>query len=273
MNLSRLLLVSLLICPSLQADNLPPVDENVQALRVLEQQLGAGRLADAEHQLQGLQQRIPGDTRLQGARRLLAAAYLAQGRRHLASGDLAAAGQALQQARRHLPNADEDAALERDIGAARAAAEARAQAQALAAQQAEAQRLQALRQAEQARAAQAQALAAEQARAAAAAAAEAARREPQHIDLSKPLNQIALPMLDQQDNQALRELLDGVAADLVQFDCRLQIQVRQVRDYAWVAALLAARVKKLDSHYELQPRQVLLPEQAPQLLLDHCRQG
>ena len=94
MNLSRLLLVSLLICPSLQADNLPPVDENVQALRVLEQQLGAGRLADAERQLQGLQQRIPGDTRLQGARRLLAAAYLAQGRRHLASGDLAAAGQA-----------------------------------------------------------------------------------------------------------------------------------------------------------------------------------
>lgn len=69
MNLSRLLLVSLLICPSLQADNLPPVDENVQALRVLEQQLGAGRLADAERQLQGLQQRIPGDTRLQGARR------------------------------------------------------------------------------------------------------------------------------------------------------------------------------------------------------------
>ncbi len=135
--------------------------------------------------------------------------------------------------------------------------------------------IQALRQAEQARAAQAQALAAEQARAAAvaAAAAEAARREPQHIDLSKPLNQIALPMLDQQDNQALRELLDGVAADLVQFDCRLQIQVRQVRDYAWVAALLAARVKKLDSHYELQPRQLLLPEQAPQLLLDHCRQG
>ena len=80
-------------------------------------------------------------------------------------------------------------------------------------------------------------------------------------------------MLDQQDNQALRELLDGVAADLVQFDCRLQIQVRQVRDYAWVAALLAARVKKLDSHYELQPRQLLVPEQAPQLLLDHCRQG
>ena len=52
----------------------------------LEQQLGAGRLADAERQLQGLQQRIPGDTRLQGARRLLAAAYLAQGRRHLRGG-------------------------------------------------------------------------------------------------------------------------------------------------------------------------------------------
>ena len=55
-----------------------------------------------------------------------------------------------------------------------------------------------------------------------AAAAEAARREPQHIDLSKPLNQIALPMLDQQDNQALRELpaaspfrLDALEAGLI----------------------------------------------------------
>ena len=87
MNLSRLLLVSLLICPSLQADNLPPVDENVQALRVLEQQLGAGRLADAERQLQGLQQRIPGDTRLQGARRLLALADMPA----MSSSDTAAA--------------------------------------------------------------------------------------------------------------------------------------------------------------------------------------
>ena len=65
----------------------------------------------------------------------------------------------------------------------------------------------------------------------------------------------------------LRKLLDGVAADVVNFDCAVQIDVRQAKDFPWVAALLSARVKKLDPAFKLQLSQALNAEQVPQLVL------
>ena len=61
--------------------------------------------------------------------------------------------------------------------------------------------------------------------------------------------------------------IDGVAADVVNFDCAVRIDVRQAKDFPWVAALLSARVKKLDPAFKLQLSQALNAEQVPQLLL------
>ena len=78
---------------------------------------------------------------------------------------------------------------------------------------------------------------------------------------------ISLLMLDEKDNDGLRKLLDGVAADVVNFDCAVRIDVRQAKDFPWVAALLSARVKKLDPAFKLQLSQALNAEQVPQLVL------
>jgi hypothetical protein len=47
----------------------------------------------------------------------------------------------------------------------------------------------------------------------------------------------------------------------------VRIDVRQAKDFPWVAALLSARVKKLDPAFKLQLSQALNAEQVPQLVL------
>lgn len=55
------------------------VDETVLALRNLDKSVAGNQLGQAESQLQALQARIPGDTRLEQAQREISAAYLRQG--------------------------------------------------------------------------------------------------------------------------------------------------------------------------------------------------
>ena len=267
-------LVSLLSAAGAHADDYReanlPVDPDVQALKQLEQSLAQGQMSQAESQLNALKQRLAGDTRLEQAQRQLSDGYLKQGEQAARQGDLAAA----QQAQRLLPNNPKAAALQQTIEqanaeqAAQLAAERQAaeqQAAAARAEQARQQQLAAQRQAAAAKAAQVQA---EQQRLAAEAAAKAAAKpQAQLIDPKASQTQIALPMLDTQDRDALRALMDKAAADVVTFRCAVQVQVREAKDYPFVAALLSARVKKLDPAFKLQISQQLAADQEPNLQL------
>ena len=251
-----------------------PVDDLVSAFRQLDQSLASGDLSSAESQLGSLQQRAAGDTRLEQYQRQLAENYLQQGQSELQSGNLDNASAALGKVRALLPQAPAmTSGLDDAIAKARVAELAAAEQTQQAAQQAAAK--QAAIKAEQARQ---QKLAAERlaarnkaakALAASPAAAPVAPAKPQAklIKTDAASSTISLLMLDEKDNDGLRKLLDGVAADVVNFDCAVQIDVRQAKDFPWVAALLSARVKKLDPAFKLQLSQALNAEQVPQLVL------
>ncbi|MBF7728824.1 hypothetical protein [Pseudomonas sp. N040] len=248
------------------------IDETVLALRNLDQSVASNQLDQAEKQLQALQQRIPGDTRLEQAQREISASYLRQGESALQSGNLPAATQALQQAQRVMPVGNAQASAlasaiqqteEQQAAALAAQQAAEAQAAQEKAEQARQQKLAAERKAEEARKA-AQAVAP----ATAAGATEAPKAAvAQLIDPLAASSTIALPMLADKDSDALRDLLDKVAADVVAFNCKVSIGVQQGKDYPWVAALLSARVKKLDPAFELQAAQVIDPAKEPELVL------
>jgi hypothetical protein len=267
MNPKRISTTVLLLCVSLSSLAWAEIDPTVQALRQLEQSIASGQIAQAESQLQTLRGKIPGDTRLQAAEREIAGAYVSQGQAALAKGDLQGASQAVQKADSLGPaGAAQGQALAQAIEketraqeaarAAAAAAEAEARAAAAREEQARQQRLAAERKAAEE---------AEQA-AAALAASEPAAPQAQLIDPAAP-SSIAMPMLDAKDNASLRELLDKVAADIVNFNCTVQVGVRAGKDYPWVAALLSARVKALDPDFSLQLSQQIEPDSEPSLLL------
>lgn len=271
-----LLLVSLLTSTAFNvaraADDELPVDDLVSAFRNLDQSISRGQLQQAESQLASLRQRAAGDTRLEQYQRQLAENHLQQGQTALQNGDLNGASASLGKARGLLPQAPAlTSGLDNAIAKARAAELAAAEQAQLAAKQAAAK--QAAAKAEQARQ---QKLAAERAaaqkKAAAALAASQvpvapAKPQAQLIKPDAASSTISLLMLDEKDNDGLRKLLDGVAADVVNFDCAVRIDVRQAKDFPWVAALLSARVKKLDPAFKLQLSQALNAEQVPQLVL------
>ena len=261
-----LVLVSLLAgCQSTpQIANLP-TDDLVSALRQLEQSLAAGQLSQAEDQLADLQQHAGGDTRLEQYQRQLAEAYLQRGQRALQSGDLDRAAQALGQARSLMPQAPAlTTGLEGAIGQAR---QAELDAARQAAERAEAASLEQARQLRQAAERQAAAIQALPASQPAAALEPLSTPQARVIDPSAASSRVPLPMLENQDNERLRSLLDLVAQDIVAFRCTVRIEVREARDYLWVAALLNARIKRLDPGFRPQLSQVLKPQQAPQLVL------
>lgn len=256
-------------CQSSQQHSLPPVDDLVVAFRQLDLSLAEERLDDARSQLSTLQQRASRDTRLEQYQRQLAEAYMEQGREALQQGDLDRAAQALGQARNLMPQAP---ALSHDLN--QAIDSARAARQAAAEQQAReaAAKLDAERQQRQA---------SERLAAAKAATAPIAASQPAPVVESKPTarlidpnaatSSVAMPMLDNQDNENLRRLLDSVAADVVTFRCAVRIEVREAKDYPWVAALLSARIKKLDPSFRPQLSQKIAPQQVPRLLLSPKR--
>ncbi len=259
-------------CQSSQQHSLPPVDDLVIAFRQLDLSLAEERLDDARSQLNTLQPRANRDTRLEQYQRQLAEAYMEQGQEALQQGDLDRAAQALGQARSLMPQAP---ALSHDlnqaINSARAARQTAAEQQAReAAAKLDAERQEQLRQ---------QRLDSERQAKVAASAAPANQARPvaestpsaRLIDPSAATSVVALPMLDSQDNQQLRRLLDSAAADVVTFRCTVRIEVREAKDYPWVAALLSARIKKLDPSFRPQLSQTIAPQQVPRLLLSPQR--
>lgn len=250
-----------------------PVDDLVSAFRQLDQSLASGDLSGAESQLVSLQQRAVGDTRLEQYQRQLAEAHLQQGQTALQAGDLDSATKALSRARSLMPQAP---AL--TTGLDGALTQARETELAMAAQQ---------RQADEQTAARADAMRLEQARqlrlsAERQAAAQAtqiantpapapAKAQAKLINPAAANSVIALPMLDNQDNERLRSLLDAVAADMVAFNCAVRIEVRQSKDFPWVASLLNARIKRLDPGFSPRISHVIKPAQVPQLILSPAR--
>jgi tetratricopeptide (TPR) repeat protein len=267
-----LFLVLLAGCQSSQQNSLPPVDDLVVAFRQLDLSLADERLDDARSQLAELQQRASRDTRLEQYQRQLAEAYMEQGREALQQGDLDRAAQALGQARSLMPQAP---ALSHDlnqaIDSARAARQAAAEQQEReAAARLDAERQEQLRQQRQASERQAKATQATPP-AGQPTAAPSSQPKARLIDPSAATSVIAMPMLDNQDNENLRRLLDSVAADVVTFRCAVRIEVREAKDYPWVAALLSARIKKLDPSIRPQLSQKIVPQQTPRLLLSPQR--
>lgn len=248
------------------------VDETVLALRNLDKSVAGNQLGQAESQLQALQARIPGDTRLEQAQREISAAYLRQGESALKAGNLAGASQALGKAQQVMPaktpqaNALSSAierAQEKQAAATIAeqqAAQAQAKAAAESAERARQQKLAAERKAAELK--KAPAAAATPVIPVAPAAPKASLIDPQAAS-----SVINLPMLDTKDNDSLRNLLDQVAADVVALRCTVKVEVRQSKDYPWVAALLSARVKKLDPSFNLQLEQAIDPAKDPRLVL------
>lgn len=95
----------------------------------------------------------------------------------------------------------------------------------------------------------------------------------QLIDPAAPSSTVPLPMLDAGDREALRDLLDRVAADVVAFGCAVSLEVREAKDYPFVAALLSARIKKLDPGFAPRLSPVYKPDQEPRLVLSPQRNG
>lgn len=268
--LALILVLLLAGCQSVSQPANLPVDDLVSAFRQLDQSLASGDLSNAENQLDQLQQRAPGDTRLEQYQRHLAEAHLQQGQQALQAGNLDNAARALSRARSLMPQAP---AL--TTGLDGAIAQAREAEQATAAQQRRAAEQQAAR-AEVARLEQARQLrlaAEQQASALLPPVAVAAPAKPQArlIDPTAVSSVIAMPMLDNQDNERLRSLLDGVAADMVAFNCAVHIEVRQAKDFPWVASLLNARIKRLDPSFTPRMSHALKPAQTPQLVLSPQR--
>ncbi|MEN0105377.1 MAG: hypothetical protein AAGC84_03020, partial [Pseudomonas sp.] len=208
-----------------QVTNLP-TDDLISAFRQVEQSLNAGQLGAAESQLAAIAPRAQGDTRVEQYQRQLADAYLQQGHNALQQGDLDTATKALSHARSLMPQAPAlTNGLDNSIAQARAAelnaadqARARAAAQLAAkdaAEKAEQARQQRLAAERQSKATQPAATP----EAAVAPAAEPAKPTARLINPAAASSVVALPMLDNQDNERLRSLLDAVAADVVTFDC------------------------------------------------------
>lgn len=249
-----------------QSANLP-TDDLVSAFRQLDQSLASGQLNDAENQLANLRQRASGDTRLEQYQRQLAETYLAQGQQALQAGDLDRATKALSHARSLMPQAPAlTTGLDGAITQARDAEQAAAAQARQAAAAAEKKRQEQARQQRQAVERQAAAHQATDPQATPEVVTPHAP-QPRLIDPLATSSVIPLPMLDNQDNEHLRILLDSVAEDVVAFRCAVRIEVRQAKDYPWVAALLSARIKRLDPGFSPRFSQAIKPTQTPQLVL------
>lgn len=252
-----------------------PVDDLVSAFRQLDQSFASGDLTSAESQLGSLQQRAAGDTRLEQYQRQLAEAHLQQGQKALQAGDLDNATKSLSRARSLMPQAPAlttglDGAIAQAREAELAAAEQQSQASAQAAARAEAARLEQARQlrlAAERQAAAIQATPRPNTPPAEDPAPAPTKPQARLIDPAAASSVIGMPMLDNQDNERLRSLLDGVAADMVAFNCAVRIEVRQAKDFPWVASLLNARIKRINPSFSPRMSQVIKPAQVPQLVL------
>ena len=87
------------------------------------------------------------------------------------------------------------------------------------------------------------------------------------LDVDAPYTVVPMPMLNARNNHQLGRLLDDVAADVVRFRAAVSIEVADTRDFHWVAALLSARVKKLDASFKPRLQEVIRSDTPAQLVI------
>ncbi|NNB45897.1 PA5502 family lipoprotein [Pseudomonas chlororaphis] len=109
-----------------------------------------------------------------------------------------------------------------------------------------------------------QARKAELEKAEAALKAAEARPPAKLIDPAAESTTIALNLTD---IKQLRRQLDGIAADVVNYQCDVSIQAPRTEDYPWLKTLLSKRVKKLDADYDLTIERQILRHVPAQMVL------
>ncbi|WP_339489244.1 PA5502 family lipoprotein [Pseudomonas sp. EL_65y_Pfl2_R95] len=245
-----------------------PTDPLVSGFNQLDQTLRSGDLAAAEQQLDALKLSAAGDTRLESYQRQLAEAYLHQGQQALQTGDLNTATTALGRARSMMPQAPAlTTGLDGAIAKARETELSAAQEQRAAGAKADAARLEQAQLLRQAAETQAAVLGVARLAEPPVGSRTPGKPKAQVINPSQAHSLVSMPMLDNQDNDSLRQLLDKAASDVVHFNCAVHIQVRESKDYPWVAALLNARIKRIDPHYKASLSYTIKADSVPRLLL------
>ncbi|MBD9441970.1 PA5502 family lipoprotein [Pseudomonas sp. PDM04] len=73
--------------------------------------------------------------------------------------------------------------------------------------------------------------------------------------------------LNLSDMGKLRRQLDAIAADTVNYQCDVSIQVPRTDDYPWLATLLTKRVNKLDANFDLNLYKQILRTVPAQIVL------
>lgn len=87
------------------------------------------------------------------------------------------------------------------------------------------------------------------------------------VDVSASFTVVPMPMLNTRSEHQLGRLLDAVAADVVKFRAAVTVEVADTRDFHWVAALLLARVKKLDANFQPRLQEVIQDDKPAQLII------
>ena len=98
------------------------------------------------------------------------------------------------------------------------------------------------------------------------AALKAAEAKPQ-AKVIDPTAESTTVALNLNDMSKLRRQLDAIAADVVNYQCDVSIQVPRTQDYPWLATLLTKRVKKLDSGFDLKLEKQILRNIPAQMVL------
>lgn len=255
----------------------PTIDDFAAAELVFNTHLAAQELESAGQQLDALRDSDPSEPRLEELQQRLATAWLATGEQALKDADIDTASAALMQAKRLLPKAP---ALTQGLSTALAAVQEPILEPAAPPVQPSVVRKQPLP-----RLAPAPKKPVKESVAAQPEVPEVVveQSQPQELieltppvrsklkarvlDLNAAQTTIALPMLANRNNHQLGRLLDDVAADVVRFRAAVSIEVADTRDFHWVAALLSARVKKLDANFNPRLQEVIRSDEAAQLVI------
>ena len=253
------LLFVLSACQSTTQQAESAIDEFAVAELVFDTHLAEQQLGSAGQQLESLRENHPAEPRLDALQQRLATAWLQTGEQALKEADIDTASAALTQAKRLLPQAP---ALTEGLSSALAAVE-EATVEPKVVVPPPVQR----------------------SKPAPKKPAVISQPQPQHqpqvlleqpepvddiiptspvvsklkariLDVNAPYTLVPMPMLTARNNHQLGRLLDDVAADVVKFRAAVSIEVADTRDFHWVAALLSARVKKLDANFKPRLQEV-----------------
>lgn len=264
------LLLALSACQSTvnHADQQPVIDEFAIAEQVFVTHLDAQQLQQAAQQLAELQRNHADEPRIADLQQRLADAWLASGEQALQDGDIDAASAALIQAKRLLPQAP---ALTEGLSSAIAAAQLPVL---------EPEPVPRPRPARPKTAPVKPALTEPAPTVDSAEVEPPAPDEPEEvpapkrskikarvIDASADFSVVSLPMLKNRNDHQLGRLLDDVAVDVVRFRAAVTIEVADTLDFHWVAALLSARVKKLDANFKPRLHEVIRSEEPARLVI------